>query len=165
MANVPHALDNILNVLTLSGLCLRGKMLCLHLRVGMCSVTFMLKCVSSEYKHGELAKKPGGKTVLPSLHCERESTFYSPCAIYDLTTFLIHHITGRYTTKEGNSALVRIPALWFFFSPTPKHLSVHVVSAFLCKVDLEACRAVISGVGNQASVNPSGTSALQRRAT
>lgn len=117
MANVPHALDNILNVLTLSGLCLRGKMLCLHLRVGMCSVTFMLKCVSSEYKHGELAKKPGGKTVLPSLHCERESTFYSPCAIYDLTTFLIHHITGRYTTKEGNSALVRIPALWFFFSP------------------------------------------------
>ena len=95
-------------------------MLCLHLRVGMCSITFMLKCVSSEYKHGELAKKPGGKTVLPSLRCEWESTFYFPCAIYDLTTFLIHHITGRYTTKEGNSALVRIPALCFFFFPHPK---------------------------------------------
>ena len=67
---MPHALDNILNVLTLSGLCLRGKTLCLHLRVGMCFITLMLKCVSSEYKHGELAKKPGGKTVLPCLRCE-----------------------------------------------------------------------------------------------
>ena len=48
-----------------------------------------------------------------------------------------------------------------FFLPTPKHLSVHVAPAFLCKGDLEARRAVMLGAGSQASVSPSGTSALR----
>ena len=52
-------------------------MLCLHLRVGMCSVTFMLKCVSSEYKHGELAKKPGVK-LFSQVYVVRENQHFIP---------------------------------------------------------------------------------------
>lgn len=53
LGNVPHTLDNVLNVLSLSDLCLRGKIPA-YMRTLRCVSCF----VPSEYKHGEHAKKP-----------------------------------------------------------------------------------------------------------
>ena len=46
----------------------------------------------------------------------RINILFRMCDLW-LNNFLIHHITGRSRAQEGNSTLVRIPALWFFSSP------------------------------------------------
>lgn len=95
-------------------------MLCLLLRV---------ECVSS---HSRWNVYPANKNIVNLLgnlgvnlffrvYVVSENQHFIPHvqSMTDLTTFLIHHITGRYMAKEGNSTLVRIPALCFlfFFSP------------------------------------------------
>lgn len=142
LRNVPQALDSILNVRTLSGLCLQR---------GRCLPCFCVECVSSHSwnlisanKNIVNLLKHRVNLFFPRLVLEWESAHGPTCAIYG-SAFLIHpHVADALSRKDFTRLSSANFVLWFL--PTPKAAFSSVVSAFCTKWIGSPHRTPTSGV-------------------